>query len=119
MCRGSIILVDWTFYHHQPHEVARTRLREQARSGIFKYNGMWSTIRLIAREEGKSGKDERLFGIESFTFIFSTNSKETLFVTGLYAGLGVHLMKVVPNSAIMFLTYEVVNSWLSQVNISD
>lgn len=69
-----------------PHEVARTRLREQARSGVFKYNGMWSSIRVIAREEGRSG---------------------------LYAGMGVHLSKVVPNSAIMFLAYEVVNSWLS------
>lgn len=69
-----------------PHEVARTRMREQARSGVFKYNGMWQTIGLIGREEGRSG---------------------------LYAGMGVHLSKVVPNSAIMFLTYEVVNSWLS------
>lgn len=69
-----------------PHEVARTRLREQARSGIFKYNGMWNTIGIIAKEEGRSG---------------------------LYAGMGVHMSKVVPNSAIMFLTYEVVNSWLS------
>jgi len=39
-----------------PHEVARTRLREQARSGVFKYNGMWSSIRVIAREEGRSGE---------------------------------------------------------------
>ena len=69
-----------------PHEVARTRLREQARSGVFKYNGMWNTIGIIAKEEGRSG---------------------------LYAGMGVHLSKVVPNSAIMFLAYEVVNSWLS------
>jgi len=68
-----------------PHEVARTRLREQARSGVFKYNGMWNTIGIIAKEEGRSG---------------------------LYAGMGVHLAKVVPNSAIMFLAYEVVNSWL-------
>jgi solute carrier family 25 protein 33/36 len=69
-----------------PHEVARTRLREQARSGVFKYNGMWNTIGIIGQEEGRSG---------------------------LYAGMGVHLSKVIPNSAIMFLTYEVVNSWLS------
>jgi hypothetical protein len=34
-------------------------------------------------------------------------------IIGLYAGMGVHLSKVVPNSAIMFLAYEVVNSWLS------
>jgi len=68
-----------------PHEVARTRLREQARSGVFKYKGMWGSIGIIAREEGRGG---------------------------LYAGMGVHLAKVVPNSAIMFLAYEVVNSWL-------
>jgi len=73
-----------------PHEVARTRLREQARMGIFKYSGMWGAIGVIAKEEGRGG---------------------------LYAGMGVHLMKVVPNSAIMFLTYEVVKSYLSQYTI--
>eukprot|EP00594_Rhizosolenia_setigera_P001031 CAMPEP_0178944064 /NCGR_PEP_ID=MMETSP0789-20121207/2936_1 /TAXON_ID=3005 /ORGANISM="Rhizosolenia setigera, Strain CCMP 1694" /LENGTH=322 /DNA_ID=CAMNT_0020623731 /DNA_START=281 /DNA_END=1248 /DNA_ORIENTATION=+ len=75
-----------------PHEVARTRLREQARSGVFKYHGMWQTLGLIAKEEGRQG---------------------------LYAGMGVHLMKVVPNSAIMFLTYEIVNSWLDQFTVVD
>jgi solute carrier family 25 protein 33/36 len=68
-----------------PHEVARTRLREQARSGIFKYKGMWGTLAVIAREEGRAG---------------------------LYSGMGVHLVRVVPNSAIMFLTYELVSHWL-------
>ena len=68
-----------------PHEVARTRMREQARNGLFKYKGMWQTIGVVAKEEGRKG---------------------------LYSGMGVHLMKVVPNSAIMFLTYEVVNTWL-------
>lgn len=75
-----------------PHEVARTRLREQARGGVFKYNGMWGTLATVAKEEGRSG---------------------------LYGGMGVHLMKVVPNSAIMFLTYELVNVWLRQFEISD
>lgn len=75
-----------------PHEVARTRLREQARSGVFKYKGMWQTIGVVAKEEGRSG---------------------------LYAGMGVHLTKVVPNSAIMFLTYELVNTWLSQFTITE
>lgn len=73
-----------------PHEVARTRLREQARSGIFKYTGMWQTLGVIAKEEGRKG---------------------------LYGGMGVHLLKVVPNSALMFLTYEVVNAWLGQFTI--
>lgn len=75
-----------------PHEVARTRMREQARLGAFKYNGMWQTIRLVAKEEGRMG---------------------------LYGGIGVHLMKVVPNSALMFLTYEVVNEWLSGFVVLD
>lgn len=39
-----------------PHEVARTRLREQARGGVFKYYGMWQTLSLIAKEEGRNGK---------------------------------------------------------------
>lgn len=75
-----------------PHEVARTRLREQARAGVFKYKNMWQTLSLVAKEEGRQG---------------------------LYAGMGVHLAKVVPNSAIMFLTYEVVNSWLGEFTIID
>lgn len=70
-----------------PHEVARTRLREQARNGVFLYKGMWQTIGLIGKEEGRKG---------------------------LYGGMGVHLMKVVPNSAIMFLTYEIVQTWLGR-----
>jgi len=75
-----------------PHEVARTRLREQAREGVFRYKGMWQTIGIVAREEGRGG---------------------------LYAGMGVHMMKVVPNSAIMFLTYEVVNIWLGQFRVKE
>jgi len=51
---------------------------------------MWQTIGVIAKEEGRQG---------------------------LYSGMGVHLMKVVPNSAIMFLTYEVVNTWLSRFTV--
>lgn len=75
-----------------PHEVARTRLREQARGGVFRYKGMWQAIGLVAKEEGRSG---------------------------LYAGMGVHLMKVIPNSAIMFLTYEVVNTWLGEITVKE
>jgi solute carrier family 25, member 33/36 len=75
-----------------PHEVARTRMREQARLGVFKYNGMWPTIRVICQEEGRRG---------------------------LYSGMGVHLLKVVPNSALMFLTYEIVRAWLGTFTIVD
>lgn len=70
-----------------PHEVARTRLREQARDGLFLYSGMWQTLSIIAKQEGWRG---------------------------LYAGMGIHLLKVVPNSAIMFLTYEICNSYLDR-----
>lgn len=75
-----------------PHEVARTRMREQARSGVFKYTGMWNTLTVIAKEEGRQG---------------------------LYSGLGIHLIKVVPNSAFMFLTYELVRKWLGDFTIVD
>jgi solute carrier family 25, member 33/36 len=75
-----------------PHEVARTRLREQAREGMYRYSGMWQTLGIIAQEEGRAG---------------------------LYSGMGVHLMKTVPNSALMFLTYEIVRSWLGEFKIVD
>lgn len=35
-----------------PHEVIRTRMREQASNGAFKYNGFLNTFSLIAKEEG-------------------------------------------------------------------
>lgn len=75
-----------------PHEVARTRMREQARGGIYKYKSMWQSLAVISQEEG---------------------------MKGLYSGMGVHLLKVVPNSAFMFLTYEVVRSWLSEFTVVD
>ena len=43
---------------------------------------MIQSIKLIAREEGRAG---------------------------LYGGLGPHLMRVVPNTAIMFLSYEILS----------
>lgn len=67
-----------------PHEVLRTRFREQRYHR--KYTGIIQACRLIVREEG---------------------------VAGLYGGLGPHLLKVVPNAAIMFLTYEFVVSMLA------
>ena len=74
-----------------PHEVARTRLREQARAGVFKYTGMWQALRVMAKEEGAKS---------------------------LYSGMGIHLLKVVPNSATMFLCYEVVRTWLDHYDVS-
>lgn len=75
-----------------PHEVARTRMREQSKLGVFRYKGMWHTLDIIAKEEGRQG---------------------------LYSGMGVHLLKVVPNSALMFLTYEMVRKWLNQFEIQE
>ena len=66
-----------------PHEVLRTRLREQsavASSGSpVKYRGLLQAARLIVKEEGAAA---------------------------LYGGMTAHMMRVVPNSAIMFFCYE-------------
>ncbi len=69
-----------------PHH-STARLREQARHGTFKYRGMWQSLRLIAKEEGRRG---------------------------LYAGMGTHVARVVPNTAIMFLSFELVNTFLGR-----
>lgn len=58
-----------------PHEVLRTRLREDG----GKYSGLLQTALRILREEGP---------------------------TAYYGGMTAHLMRVVPNSAIMFFCYE-------------
>jgi hypothetical protein len=34
-------------------------------------------------------------------------------IRGLYGGMGIHLLRAVPNAAIMFVTFELVSSWLS------
>lgn len=58
-----------------PHEVARTRMREHARAGVFKYQkGMWETLGVLAQEEG---------------------------FKSLYSGMGVHLMKVVDRKSVV------------------
>lgn len=61
-----------------PHEVLRTRMREQ-RSANPRYTGVFQTARLIIREEG--------FG-------------------SLYGGLGVHMLRTVPNAAILLMVVE-------------
>lgn len=61
-----------------PHEVLRTRLREQSAAN-FKYRGLIQAARLIVKEEG---------------------------AVALYGGMTAHMMRVVPNSAIMFFCYE-------------
>lgn len=73
-----------------PHEVVRTRLREQAINGAFKYTGFLNTLNIIAKEEG---------------------------VRGLYGGMGLHLLRSVPNAAVMFVTFELVSNFLDKQTI--
>lgn len=64
-----------------PHEVIRTRMREQKGkdSASLKYRGILQCAKLIMREEG---------------------------ARGLYGGLGVHLLRTVPNAAILLFVVE-------------
>ncbi|KAI0322780.1 mitochondrial carrier [Amylostereum chailletii] len=62
-----------------PHEVIRTRLRQPLVDGKVKYTGLLQTLRLIIAEEGAHS---------------------------LYGGLSAHLMRVVPNAAVMYSIYE-------------
>lgn len=63
-----------------PHEVIRTRLRQGPAPGQpRKYTGLLQTLRLVLKEEG---------------------------VVSMYGGLSAHLLRVVPNAAIMFVVYE-------------
>lgn len=62
-----------------PHEVVRTRLRQSPQNNVRKYTGLVQTFLLVWREEG---------------------------VGGLYGGMTAHLMRVVPNAAILFFMYE-------------
>lgn len=64
-----------------PHEVIRTRLRQSPKNGVSKYTGLVQCFKLVLKEEG---------------------------VAALYGGLTAHLMRVVPNAAILFGTYELV-----------
>ncbi|TFL02267.1 mitochondrial carrier [Pterulicium gracile] len=67
-----------------PHEVLRTRLRQPLVNGVVKYKGVVQTLKLIVAEEG---------------------------ARALYGGLSAHLMRVVPNAAVMFSIYEGVLRW--------
>lgn len=70
-----------------PHEVVRTRMREQATNGVFKYQGFLNTLTTISKEEG---------------------------LRGMYSGMGIHLARSVPNAALMFLTFELISKALSK-----
>ncbi|PWN48477.1 mitochondrial carrier [Violaceomyces palustris] len=64
-----------------PHEVIRTRLRQQPKAGeALKYTGLLQTVKVVLREEGAAA---------------------------LYGGLSAHLLRVVPNAAVMFSIYEI------------
>jgi len=67
-----------------PHEVLRTRLRQPLVDGKMKYTGLIQTLRLVIAEEGAKS---------------------------LYGGLSAHLMRVIPNAAVMFFIYEAVLRW--------
>ena len=64
-----------------PHEVVRTRLRQEEHTGPRKYRSFFQTLALVYREEGR---------------------------VGLYGGLGTQLVRQVPNSAVMFMVYEAI-----------
>ncbi|GLB41508.1 putative mitochondrial carrier (TC 2.A.29) family protein [Lyophyllum shimeji] len=67
-----------------PHEVIRTRLRQPSVNGVVKYTGLVQTLRLVIAEEG---------------------------ARSLYGGLSAHLMRVVPNAAVMYSIYEGILRW--------
>lgn len=72
-----------------PHEVLRTRLRQPSVNGVVKYTGLWQTLRTVIAEEG---------------------------ARSLYGGLSAHLMRVVPNAAVMYSIYEGVLRWSKHSN---
>lgn len=72
-----------------PHEVVRTRLRQAPlENGKLKYTGLIQSFRVIIKEEG---------------------------LASMYGGLTPHLLRTVPNSIIMFGTWELVIKLLSDV----
>jgi len=73
-----------------PHEVLRTRLQNQRGEQPPKYWGLKHATGLIWREEG---------------------------IGGFYRGLPTNLIRVVPASAVMFLTYELVLDYLNYCRI--
>jgi solute carrier family 25 protein 33/36 len=75
-----------------PHEVVRTRMREQATNGVFKYTGFMNTLTTIATEEGAAG---------------------------LYGGLWIHLGRSVPNAALMFTSFELISRYLDRHDDGD
>lgn len=75
--------VRW-YLRYFSHQVLRTRLRQPMVNGAKKYTGLVQTLRLVIAEEG---------------------------ARSLYGGLSAHLMRVVPNAAVMFWVYEGILRW--------
>ncbi|KAH0581625.1 hypothetical protein H2248_011326 [Termitomyces sp. 'cryptogamus'] len=69
---------------HMSPKVLRTRLRQPSVNGVLKYTGLVQTLRLVIAEEG---------------------------ARSLYGGLSAHLMRVVPNAAVMYSIYEGILRW--------
>nr|CAG8444155.1 9719_t:CDS:2 [Entrophospora candida] len=68
-----------------PHEVIRTRMRQlPGENGVRKYKGLIRCIKTIFKEEG---------------------------FKAFYGGMSAHMMRVVPNAAIMFFCYESILSY--------
>jgi solute carrier family 25, member 33/36 len=64
--------------------VLRTRLRQPDVNGVRKYTGLVQTLKLVIAEEG---------------------------ARSLYGGLSAHLMRVIPNAAVMYSIYEAFLRW--------
>ncbi|KAI3624653.1 hypothetical protein CBS14141_003081 [Malassezia furfur] len=75
---GSKMLASMATY---PHEVLRTRLQMVPQSGHAHYTGLFQAISVIFQREG---------------------------IRGFYKGMGVNLIRTVPNSGLTLLTYEVI-----------
>eukprot|EP00123_Amoebidium_parasiticum_P007432 comp18121_c0_seq2/m.18803 comp18121_c0_seq2/g.18803 ORF comp18121_c0_seq2/g.18803 comp18121_c0_seq2/m.18803 type:complete len:277 (-) comp18121_c0_seq2:28-858(-) len=68
-----------------PHEVVRTRMREPVVDGVVRYERFISSLRYILKNEG---------------------------IRGWYSGISAHLARVIPNTAVMFMCYELsVRMW--------
>lgn len=70
-----------------PHETLKTRIRE-LENGKAKYKGLVDCVVRMAKEEG---------------------------IRSYYNGMLVHLMRVIPSTAIIFLTYEKLVKWLDKL----
>ena len=72
-----------------PHEVVRTRLRQDLKdsTGRLKYRNFLQTLLTVAKEEGR---------------------------VGLYGGFGTNLVRQIPNTAITFLVYEAIINFFEE-----